>query len=153
MRFCHEVNLNFSREEVIAGLKCRKLCTMLKERTHDDDLLYVILDIERTERERQERFGGTCYSIQEQGLLHEPRKRHTRLLRISQCAEGNLYDGKKVVVLVVPYEAHCFHICYPNKWSETRFIFSNCLFVHLESLADRECSCKESRSQHFKRIV
>lgn len=126
---------------------------MLKGRTHDDDLLCVILDIERTERERQERFGGTCYSIQEQGLLHEPRKRHTRLPRISQCAEGNLYDGKKVVVLVVPYEAHCFHICYPNKWSETRFIFSNCLFVHLESLADRECSCKESRNQHFKRIV
>ncbi|KAL1478130.1 hypothetical protein MTO96_016579 [Rhipicephalus appendiculatus] len=50
VRVCQEVNLDFNdtREQVLAGLRSRELCTMLLGRTHedDDDLLHDILEFE-----------------------------------------------------------------------------------------------------------
>ncbi|KAK8775719.1 hypothetical protein V5799_030936, partial [Amblyomma americanum] len=63
VRLCREANLDFcdTREQVLTGLRSRQLCTMLLGRTHedDDDLLHDIMEFERIDREREQRFGGT----------------------------------------------------------------------------------------------
>ncbi|XP_077501927.1 uncharacterized protein LOC144112953 [Amblyomma americanum] len=62
VRLCREANLDFcdTREQVLTGLRSRQLCTMLLGRTHedDDDLLHDIMEFERIDREREQRFGG-----------------------------------------------------------------------------------------------
>ncbi|KAK8775362.1 hypothetical protein V5799_031293 [Amblyomma americanum] len=63
VRLCRQANLDFcdTREQVLTGLRSRQLCTMLLGRTHEDndDLLHNIMEFERIDREREQRFGGT----------------------------------------------------------------------------------------------
>ncbi|KAL1475412.1 hypothetical protein MTO96_037305 [Rhipicephalus appendiculatus] len=61
VRLCKEANLDFwdTREQIITGLRSKKLSTMLLGKSHedDDDILHDIQEFERIERERQAFFG------------------------------------------------------------------------------------------------